>query len=749
MRQLWVPWLLLLLVACREKVPAEGALQVSVLYDSYTPGCVRVVARDGQGHEGRKDIPQSQFQPRDTRQLLVAVFRKPDWGRELAVEVSSHPSVSGEECAGTPVEVRASAGPVLIPPGDFARTEVTLQAKDGDGDTFLQKEDGVAGTDCDDGRSDVHPGATELCRVNVDFDCNGLQGCQDSACQNKACDDGSACTTGDHCQGSGASAVCIGQEVRCTPPTGACLRGAQCDPGTGQCVNLAEDPGTSCDDSNPCTVNDQCGPQAQCAGTPRSCDTPPSACHESTGTCNTASGMCSYAFKPASASCDDAVACTVNDVCDGAGGCQGAQTPCSPSSVCMRVTGGCMAQSSCTEEPDPSKVNTACMINPSRAGVCRRQDGVCSTFPYVPSNFNPDTVPLANIGTLTTTCAVTFNSTDLSWTPSSCAANPPQPVVVMAQDGTEMVLLAMSSLSMSGDLILRGTRPVILAVYGDATLNSSILANGTIVAGEPVPGAGGNQACATRRGTNGGLSNNAGGGGGGAGGGTAGAAGNSGAGTSAGGAGGGGGNSGGGGFVPLVGGCPGGSGGGGAVEAGKGGAGGGAVQLSVAGTLTVNQWITTSGGGGEGAHGSTTGNGHAGGGGGGGSGGRVLLEAHRLILAGSARLTANGGGGGEGAGYVDASSQSTGRNGEDGARSSTAPAVGGNGGSFSGGDGGAGGTGALAPVMGAVGASYTGSKGGGGGGGGAVGHIRLRSVAACSINNSAVISPSTNTACPL
>ncbi|WP_224242401.1 putative metal-binding motif-containing protein [Hyalangium gracile] len=747
MRQVWVPCLFLLLVACREKAPADGALRVSVSYGSYTPGCVRVVVRDGQGHEGGKDIPRSLFQPRDTRELIVAVFRKPDWGREVAVEVSSHASASGEECTGAPVEVRSSAGPVSIPLGDFARTEVALLAKDDDGDSFLSPADGVAGTDCDDGRGDVHPGATELCSVNVDYDCNGSQGCQDSACQDQACDDGNACTTGDRCQGSGATAACMGQEVKCTQPTGDCLTGARCEPTTGQCVNIEAPQGTACDDGDECTLEDQCGPQARCTGTLKSCGMPPSQCHQTPGTCNSANGVCTYDFKPAAASCNDTVGCTVNDVCNGAGVCQGTMTSCTASSPCKRVTGGCPGLDNCTEEPDPSKVNTACMIDASRTGVCRMLDGVCSAFPYLPSNFNPDTVPLANIGTLTTTCDVTFDSTELTWAPTSCVTSSPTPVVV-TEGGKEMVLVAMSSLNLGADLILRGTRPVILAVYGDASLNHSILANGTFVGGVPTPGAGGNQDCATRRGDPGVLANNAGGGGGGAGGGTAGAAGNSGRGSNgAGGGGGGAGSAGGGGLVPLVGGCPGGNGGGGAAEAGLGGAGGGAVQVSVARTLTVNQWVTASGGGGGGARGSTVVNGHAGGGGGGGSGGRVLLEANRLVLAGSTRLTANGGGGGEGAGYLDFDSQSMGENGEDGPRSSALQASGGNDGSYSGGNGGLGGA-LVGPTGGLAGESYSGSKGGGGGGGGAVGHIRLRSREVCSING-AIISPTTNTACPL
>ncbi|QRK04309.1 putative metal-binding motif-containing protein [Archangium violaceum] len=717
MRRLWILGLLLTFVACREKAPPEGAVRVTVGYGSYRPACLRVVARDTQGHEGQTEILQRQFKDPDARKILVAVFREPEWGRELTLEVSSFDGSTGEACSGSLVE-QLSSQPIPVPLGDFAAFEATLRAKDDDGDSFIAREAGVNGLDCDDTSAEVYPGAAERCSVAVDYDCNGFKGCQDSQCQQKACDDGNACTTDDFCEGSGVSAQCKGQEVRCEKPAGACVLGATCSQETGQCVV-----------------------------TRKECNTPESTCFESVGACNDATGFCEYTPKAASVSCDDSDACTTGDVCSGTGVCLGTQTPCMASSICFRVTGGCTALGNCTEEPDPSKVNAACTLaGGAGSGVCRASDGRCSRFPYVPSNFDPDAIPTESILPLTTTCEVTFDSTALSWTPESCVSNPPAPIELTQGHG--MVLFALSNLNLGGNLRLVGNRPVILAVYGDATLNQNILAN----ARGTLPGAGGGleSACTERRGRGGVYSNLVGGGGGGAGGGTAGAPGGNG--TSSGSERGDGGSTGGDSFVPLVGGCSGGSGGGGGgAEAlgGQGGAGGGAVQLSVAGTLTVNQRVSASAGGGSGGQYSNANGGQAGGGGGGGSGGQVLLEAYQLNLGSSGRLTANGGGGGEGSGY-HSSLQRNGKVGADGSVDSGSQVAGGSGDSQAGGEGGNGGALSGTPGAGTAGTDVgVSAKGGGGGGGGAAGHIRLRSVRPCAINSSSIISPATDTQCPL
>ncbi|ATB42104.1 hypothetical protein CYFUS_007581 [Cystobacter fuscus] len=625
MRRLWILGLLLASVACSEKGPPEGAVRVTVKYGSYRPACLRVVARDSQGHMEQTDILQNQFKAPEARQVLVAVFRKAEWERQLSLEVSSFDGSTDAGCSGTLIETYSTSEPIQVPLGDILPFEATLRAKDDDGDSFIAREEGVAGTDCDDGDNTVYPGAAERCSASVDSDCNGLSGCQDSRCQQASCDDGNACTT--------------------------------------------------------------------------------------------------------------------QDVCTGASVCQGAPTPCTPSSNCVRVTGGCTALGNCTEEPDPSKVSATCtLVGGTGNGVCRATDGKCSRFPYVPSNFDPDSIPAASIIPLNITCDVTFDSTTLSWTPATCVSNPPTPIQL--PEGSGMVLFALSNLNLNANLRLEGTRPVILAVYGDATLNYNVLANGR----GTTPGAGGRtqQTCPEQRGRGGVSSNSVGSGGGGAGGKTNGAAGGNG--TDAGATRGDGGSAGGNVFVPLAGGCPGGGGGEDSVG-GAGGAGGGAVQISVAGTLTVTKQVSASGGGGRG--GRNTADGAVGGGGGGGSGGQVLLEAHQLNLNASSQLTANGGGGGEGSGYRSSNNRSEGNNADDGSTTSGGQANGGSNGSNGGGDGGKGGAQASPGPGGNATPVATGDKATGGGGGGAAGHIRLRSVKRCSLSSSIVISPPTDTQCPL
>ncbi|WP_395851005.1 putative metal-binding motif-containing protein [Cystobacter fuscus] len=382
MRRVWMLGLLWMFVACSEKGPPEGAVRLTVNYGSYRPACLRVVARDARGHEVGTNLLQSEFKDPEARRVQVAVLRHPEWSRELTLEVSSFAGSTEEACSGTLVETHFTPSPILVPQRDFASFEVTLRAKDDDGDTFIAREEGVAGTDCDDGRGAVYPGAAERCSVAVDYDCDGLKGCQDSKCQQKACDDGDACTT--------------------------------------------------------------------------------------------------------------------REVCTGAGVCQGTPTPCTPSSNCFRVTGGCTALGNCTEEPDSSKVNAACAFAGGTGnGVCRVSDGKCSRFPYVPSNFDPDVIPTASILPLFTTCNVTFDSTTLSWSDGNCVSNPPTPIEL--PQGNGMVLFALSKLELSGELRLVGNRPVIFAVYGDATLNSYILSTGR----GTVPGAGGSLDSACREGRRG------------------------------------------------------------------------------------------------------------------------------------------------------------------------------------------------------------------------------------------------------
>ncbi|RUO87660.1 hypothetical protein D7Y11_39485 [Corallococcus sp. AB018] len=628
-----------LLSACRMKEPAEGVLRVTVKYPSYRPQCLRVEIGDGSNRVGT-DLPSDQLKGPDAKEVQVAMVRKAAWGDRLNVTVTSFSAFNGNQCAGALVEVHEDRA-LDAPPGKSIDWTVTLLAADRDGDGFVASVSGTELPDCDDSRSDIYPGAIEMCTADIDSDCDGHKSCEDSDCLEKPCIDGDVC----------------------------------------------HDPGS----------------------------------------------------------------------CNGSGACIGIPTPC-PAKDCTQVA-GCTRNSSCLYSPDPAQLNQPCGEDGSGIPHVCRADGQCVTFPFVPSNFDPNSIPSQEIGELRTTGAVVFDTSVGTWAPAGAGPDTGDftiKTLPQSGDAPEILLIPVRTLALGGELRIVGSRPVIFAVYGDATLSHDILASGRIVNGAPVPGTGGNRACAASQGKMGTrqvYSDESGGearlqilggGGGGAGGATIGALGGSTSNTS---------TTGGdmgvqqaSAISPLFGGCAGGNG---VSQTGSGGAGGGAIQLSVARTLTIRKVVSVSGGGGLGGLASTTMSdpwtrvAFANGGGGGGSGGRIVLEAFQVNLTSDARLTANGGGGGEG-GTADFSIDQDGANGANGSETRGVPATGGSGASATGGAGGEGGASNL-PVKGAGGGLSGG--GGGGGGGGAAGSINLRSVQPCVINASSVISPAPTGGC--
>jgi hypothetical protein len=352
-------------------------------------------------------------------------------------------------------------------------------------------------------------------------------------------------------------------------------------------------------------------------------------------------------------------------------------------------------------------------------------------FPYAPSNFDPEANAIESAASedVVLDCGVSqFDSTSLGFS-NWCQAAEPAAVVVEQSDDSEAVVLVMRSLRIAAGATLRltGSRPVILAVFGEARVDGAIDAGARGTASGP----GAERDCSNGSGENGDDSGSsiglgAGGGGGGSFG-TVGGDGGQGGDVSSGTA-----QSAARGdaepadtLVPLRGGCAGGDGGDGSGggTGGNGGGGGGAVQLSVAGLLEVNGVIGANGGGG--AAGSSA----LSGGGGGGSGGAIALEAGTLEVSGAAVLSANAGAGG--AGQSGSPTDAAGSAGADGS-SGTAVAVGGSpeGSGGSGGDGAAGG---ASPEDGTPGGENATYGYGGGGGGGGLGHIRVRGADACTL----------------
>ena len=167
---------------------------------------------------------------------------------------------------------------------------------------------------CDDGDSCTVDDNCSLgaCLPGGPLDCDDDNQCTNDLCTKETgclntfmdapCDDGNACTEGDHC----INGTCInGQPVDCGDGN-PCTDDSCGD--DGKCihaVNIAE-----CSDTNACTVGDHCS-QGKCTFSgPQECDDEnlctDDACSPETG--------CVYAMN--SVPCDDEDACTLGDICE-------------------------------------------------------------------------------------------------------------------------------------------------------------------------------------------------------------------------------------------------------------------------------------------------------------------------------------------------------------------------------------------------------------------------------------------------
>ena len=295
-------------------------------------------------------------------------------------------------------------------------------------------------------------------------------------------------------------------------------------------------------------------------------------------------------------------------------------------------------------------------------------------LPFTPLNLDPSALDFTNATEAIFNCGVTTLDTTLAIPVLSNGCGVTAQLSTQTQsNGSSIAVLTVRGLTVASGSSLRliGSRPVAIAVYGDALIEGSIDAS---AAGD-APGAGADVSCDSSTGGNGSGNSLFGGGGGGGGGfGTPGGAGGTGDGARAGA---GGAARGGESLVPLVAGCGGGIGGGCSARA----AGGGAVQLSVSGRISVSGAIRANGAAG------IRGCGSEGGGSGGGSGGAILLEA-RAIDALPLALEAHGGNGGDASG-----------SGGDGATATTLAGGRGEAHRLNGGGGGGGGHGRIRTVM--------------------------------------------------
>lgn len=222
--------------------------------------------------------------------------------------------------------------------------------------------------------SDGNPCTTgDICSNGVcqpgtgSLNCNDNNSCTTDSCSPAAgcvhanvtngttCSDNSVCTTGDACN----NGVCTGSAITCPDDSNPCTTPV-CNAASG-CGFVFNS--NSCDDGNPCTINDRCS-SGVCAGSAKSCsDNNPcttDACDSQTGNCFSVNNT---------AACSDGNACTVGDVCGG-GVCQpGASTlNCNDNNPC--TVDACDSVAGCTH------ANVA-DLTPCAGGYC--QSGACVT----------------------------------------------------------------------------------------------------------------------------------------------------------------------------------------------------------------------------------------------------------------------------------------------------------------------------------------------------------------------------------
>ena len=219
----------------------------------------------------------------------------------------------------------------------------------------------------------------ETCDDNnpcTDDDCDPALGCQHSF-STKPCIDADPCTISEVCQGGS----CVGAALDCSDGNAcngleACEKGVGCKPGTPP----------TCDDGLACTA-DSCSPAVGCKHVPNDALCDDGVFCNGSEVCSIDDG-CVGVAKPDGTPCDDASACTEDDVCK-AGACKGDGVDCDDSNPCTVDTCDPITQG-CTYSLPAGVVacndGDAC----TEGDVC--QGGFCvGTVPVVCDDKNPCT----------------------------------------------------------------------------------------------------------------------------------------------------------------------------------------------------------------------------------------------------------------------------------------------------------------------------------------------------------------------
>jgi hypothetical protein len=191
-----------------------------------------------------------------------------------------------------------------------------------------------------------------ICRPGAPLVCDDHNPCTDDTCDSSigcvftnvagSCDDGDACTTGDHCDGG----ACEGGAPRDCDDGNDCTDDG-CDPASG-CTHVPNaDP---CDDGNACTMGDACAGGVCVGGPARDCNDG-NLC--TTDGCSPAAG-CTHTNN--TVACSDGDGCTTNDHCGGGTCVGGPPANCDDGDSC--TTDSCMSPMGCVHDPVPSCCST-------------------------------------------------------------------------------------------------------------------------------------------------------------------------------------------------------------------------------------------------------------------------------------------------------------------------------------------------------------------------------------------------------
>ena len=282
------------------------------------------------------------------------------------------------------------------------------------------KPDCSTTTPCKTGQCDSNTGCIEV-NVNNGAACDDGSSCtEDETCQagvcgggtdvcdcekDSDCDDNLPCNGVETCADSGGGILkCkAGPPVVCEETKDLCTT-SQCEPGSGNCQLVNDNPGKACGADTKCETDRVCN-AGVCAGKPIPCKE--ITCKDVAG-CDAEKG-CAYTNAQKGTACNDGSECTDPDQCDGTGDCDGSKVTCDDNNAC--TVDSCSAQSGCVFTPLKNGTtcdvdNNACTNDVCSSGKClgskplvcddgvactddqcNAQTGVCE---YTPNNANCD-----------------------------------------------------------------------------------------------------------------------------------------------------------------------------------------------------------------------------------------------------------------------------------------------------------------------------------------------------------------------